>query len=442
MAKNEERKYFKLPESCLLGAATASVQIEGGDRNNSWYRWSSEQGRISDGTTCLEADDHWNRIDEDIKLMTKLHLQGYRMSLEWSRIEPSPGEFDSEAMNHYRGEIEKLREAGIRPVVTLHHFSNPIWLEDRGAWTNDGVIEAFSRYVEYVAKNIGDLVEDWVTINEPNVYLSQGYIEGNWPPGTVSLKKYLAGARYMIGAHISAYRCIHAIRKAMNLGRTRVGIAFHLGIFEPDGGAGSRLAAHLLDRYFHEIFITGMATGKLLRPVGKGYPYGKGLFLDFFGVNYYSRDMVSFAPSRPGELFGKLSVKEGAPVNDLGWEIYPEGLYRVCRRYYERFKLPVIITENGTCDAEDAFRAPYIVDHLYQVKRLVDDGVDVQGYYHWSLMDNFEWAYGLSARFGLYKVDYSSQKRILRNSGKLYGEICKQREVTEKMIKKYCPKEC
>lgn len=434
-------KEFTLPETCLPGTASSAVQIEGGDRNNSWYRWSSEPGRISDGSTCLETADHWNRIDDDIKLMRKLNLQACRMGVEWSRIEPAPGEFDSEAMSHYRAEIEKLIEAGIRPMVTLHHFSNPIWLEDRGGWTDKGVVEAYTRYVQYVVKNIGSLVEDWITINEPNVYLFQGYIKGTWPPGEKSIKKFFAGARHMAGAHIAAYRQIHAVRKAMNLGKTRVGTALHMRIFEPSGGASSRFAVRLLDRCFHEMFMAAMGTGRFIYPLGRGYPYGKGTFLDFAGVNYYTREMVSFAASLSGAFFARLHVKEGVPVNDLGWEIFPEGLYLVCRRCHERFGIPVIVTENGTPDEKDAFRGLFIVDHLRQVKRLCDEGVDMQGYYHRSLTDSFEWSHGLSARFGLYSVDYKSQKRNLRGSGELYGEICRGKKVTAKLISKYYPEQ-
>jgi beta-glucosidase len=217
-----------------------------------------------------------------------------------------------------------------------------------------------------------------------------------------------------------------------------VGVAHHLRVFDPKHGTpGERLAAFLQDRLFHEIFITGMSEGRYIFPIGAGYPMGRGNFQDFFGINYYTREMVSFNIKKPGQMFGDIGTREGAPVNDLGWELYPEGLSRFCEKYYRRFKIPLFITENGTADREDRFRTKYIYDHLLEVSRLIGKGIDVQRYYHWSFMDNFEWAEGLEPRFGLVAVDYKTQKRTMRGSGKFYADLCRNRGVTAAMIKKY-----
>ena len=424
---------FKLPDDFMLGTATASLQIEGGDRNNSWYRWA-EQGHIKDGSHCVVACDHWNRVDEDIALMKDLNSHTYRMSIEWSRIEPEKGKFDAGAMAHYRQEIGRLRGAGIVPLVTLHHFSNPLWFEDQGAWSNPESVNLFERYAEYVVKNLADLVSDWVTINEPNVYAYSGYVLGEWPPGKSAIGEYLRVSRNMILAHIRAYRQIHEVRSKMGCGATMVGVAHHIRILDPKHGTWlERLIARLADHLFHEVFVVGMSEGRLLPPVGRGYPLGRGRYSDYLGVNYYSREMVSLCRN-PAMLFVKLDRNEGAPVNDLGWEIYPEGLYRVCRRYWERYRIPIWITENGTCDASDAIRARFIYDHLWQVKKLIDDGVQVQRYYHWTLMDNFEWLEGFSARFGLYETDFETQKRTLRPSGRFYAQLSQYRAVTAEML--------
>lgn len=427
---------FRLPETFLFGTATAATQIEGGDTNNSWFRWA-QQGHIKDGASPVRADDHWNRVAEDIQLMKDINQQTYRLSLEWSRIEPEEGRFSDEAIAHYEDELRRLIDAGIRPLVTLHHFSNPLWLEDDGSWENAKVVERFTRFVGHVVEKLGDYVSDWVTINEPNVYASMGYLYGVWPPGRKSPLGYFRVARNMILAHLNAYRVIHEIRRQKGHRDTLVGVAHHLRVFDPmhDTWTERRLC-ELLERYFQDIFTIGMTEGRLVRPLGTGYPLGGGRFSDFFGLNYYSRSMVSFSPN-PGSLFVRLSEPADAPKNDLGWEIYPEGLYRIARQCYERYRLPIFITENGTCDAKDAFRAKFIYDHLYQVKRLIDAGVDVQRYYHWSLMDNFEWLEGESARFGLYAVDYRTQKRTLRESGKLYGQISKAHAVTAEMIEQF-----
>lgn len=431
----EIMKTFMLPEDFLLGTATASLQIEGGDKNNSWYRWA-EKGHIKDGSHCIIADDHWNLLLKDIDLMKKLNCHTYRMSLEWSRIEPGRGKFNQDAMDRYRWEIKKLIENGIKPLVTLHHFSNPLWFEDEKGWLNPEADEYFEKYTEYVASNLGDLVSDWITINEPNVYLMFGYIKGIWPPGKKNTISYFMGAKNMIIAHIKAYKRIHEIRYRMGYRDTMVGASHHLRIFDPKNGKKSeKWVCKNYEKIFQDIFLEGMGKGKLTGPVGSGYPMGMGRFMDFLGVNYYSRDIISLSPN-PAALFGKLGVMEGAKINDLGWEIYPEGLYRVCKKYYEQYKVPVYITENGTCDSRDEFRAEYIYDHLYQVKRLIDDGVDVRRYYHWTLMDNFEWLEGLSARFGLYEVNYENLERSLRKSGEFYGMLCKNRGVTENMIEK------
>ncbi len=409
---------IKLPAGFLLGTATASLQIEGGDRNNSWFRWC-ERGRIRDGSHCLRACDHWNRFRQDIALQRDLGVNAYRMSLEWSRIEPREGTFDEDALARYREEIQALREAGIAPMVTLHHFSNPLWLEDSGGWTQRSIVDRFGRYTAKVVETLGDLVEHWITINEPNVYLALGYLLGIWPPGRRSLRSFRRGANNVVLAHQEAYRLIHAIGDAS--GRpTQVGIAHHLRVFDPAGAERrDKRTARRLERRFQDFFLD------------RTVPYS-----DFIGVNYYSRDMVAFSWN-PLSGFARRSVKESAVCNDLGWEIYPEGLYRVCTTLAERYTLPLYITENGVADAGDTLRTRFIYDHLLQIARLLEADVDLRGYFHWTLMDNFEWVEGESARFGLYDVDFDTQQRSLRDSGRFFAEICAQNGITRQMIREY-----
>ena len=428
-------KPFMLPEGFLLGTATAPLQIEGGDRNNSWYRWV-EQGHAKEGH-CVIACDHWNRVAEDTALMADLGHHTYRMGVEWSRIEPERGRFDAEAMAHYRREVEGLVSAGIVPLITLHHFSNPLWLEDSGSWANPEVADLFERYSEYVVRALGDLCVDWVTINEPSVYAAFGYLTGNWPPGKSDLRECLKVARNMVLGHIRAYRRIHEVRGQMGYGGTMVGVAHHVRAFEPAHGyPQERLAARLIGRLFEDMFTIAMTEGRFVIPLGRGYPLGRRRYSDFIGLNYYSREMVSFTWNS-ALMFAKMETKAGVPINDLGWEIYPEGLYHFCKKYWNRYHLPIYITENGTCDAKDAFRARFIYDHLLQVKRLLDEGVDVRRYYHWTFTDNFEWEEGTSARFGLVEVDYSTQERTVRPSGWFFADICRNHGVTDEMLKEY-----
>jgi beta-glucosidase len=474
-SKTSSKQTFDLPEWFLLGTATAALQIEGGDRNNSWYRWC-EEGYIKDGSHCVRACDHWNRVDEDVELLRDLGCETYRMGLEWSRIEPEPGSFDIEALKHYRYEINTLLDTGIRPLVTLHHFSNPLWFEDRGGWTARDAAERFLNYVEVVVDYLGDLVSDWVTINEPNVYLSFGFLFGIWPPGERSIRGYIRGARQITLAHLRAYALIHErysarvgdrverpARAQRNTVPPRVGAAHHMRLFDPARDhPADRLVARLYDRFFQQIFIQGMTEGRFPRP----FPGSRALRAarqraqkaarasggaqnardashtpltsDFFGLNYYSRDMVRFA-FEPAGAFGKTELPPDAPTNDLGWEIYPEGLLRTLRRIATYYPLPIFITENGTCDNDDRFRARFIHDHLSAVRSALDEGIDVRRYYHWSLMDNFEWLEGESARFGLIHVDYESGERRIRGSGRFYREICRNHGVTADTLARFVP---
>jgi beta-glucosidase len=429
---------FKLPEDLLLGTATSSLQIEGGDKNNNWYRYC-EEGKVKDGSHCIVADDHWNRFEEDITLMKQLNLKVYRMSIEWSRIEPKRGVFDDSAVDHYRAELKQLHKENIRPLVTLHHFSNPIWFDDIGGWENPESVDYFKKYTQKAVTSFGDLVSEWVTINEPNVYLEGAYISANFPPQKQSTVAYFKVMKNMIKAHIEAYKLIHEIRsKNGYIGKTLVGIANHVRVFDTESkDILTKLACNLVEYNFHTICMEGMMHGKFKFPLGFGnYPLGKGEFYDFLGINYYSRDIIKFTWDLT-RLFAAITVKEGAELNDMGWEIYPEGLYRVCRKYSKIYKKPIFITENGICDERDSKRSRFIYDHLKMVSKLRAEGVNVERYYYWSLLDNFEWEFGLTPKFGIIEVDYETKQRKIRRSGMLYGEISEKGEITKEMIKEY-----
>jgi beta-glucosidase len=429
---------FNLPHNFLLGTATSSLQIEGGDRNNNWYRWC-EQKKIKDGSSCVVADDHWNLYHSDIALLKELHNDTYRMGLEWSRIEPEPGKFDGEALTHYRDELTGLIKNGIQPLVTLHHFSHPLWIEDMGGWENPIVVDYFAKYTRQVVESLGDLVEAWITINEPNVFTTYGYLQGLWPPGKQNMAASFRVLKNMIQAHIVSYQLIHRIRAEKNFpGETMVGVSHHLRVFDPVGDKPlNRLSAKLIRYFFQDIIVAGMATGKLKFPLGTGgYPFGKGRYQDFLGINYYTRDMVRFQWNS-AMMFSQLSLKAGALTNDLGWEIYPDGLYRLCKHYYGKYQLPIFITENGICDQNDNRRVQFIYDHLRAVSKLIQEGVPVQRYYHWSFIDNFEWLEGENARFGLVSNDFRTQTRTVRQSGRFFAELCQNKAVTPKMILHY-----
>lgn len=417
---------FKLSDDFLLGTATASVQIEGGDTKNTWYKWSQE-GHITDNSSPITACDHWNRVEEDTGLLKELNVQTHRMSLEWSRIEPEAGRFSKAAIKHYRSELQLLAENRIKPLVTLHHFSEPQWFQDMGGWLKPENSDLFAEYVKFAVENLGDLVSEWVTFNEPNVYTSFGYEIGIFPPGLKDLFESNKVRAELIKTHVRIYDLIHSIRKEKNFpGKTMVGAAIHIRVFDGITFAGRRLAA-VADYYFNELFMSGMTEGKIKLPLIKnGYKHKKGLYVDFLGINYYTRNIVEFAWD-PKLYFHKYVNDMGLEKSDLGWDIYPEGLLRVCRKYYKRYRLPIYITENGISDRFDNRRPDFIVNHLARIAKAIKEGIEVKRYYYWTLMDNFEWLEGETTNFGLYDCDFSTQKRTPRGSAALYAQICKEK---------------
>ena len=417
---------FSLKEGLLLGAATAATQIEGGDENNNWARFAKE-GKVYDKTSPVRACDHYNRFREDIDLMAEMGIEIYRFGIEWSRIEPAEGAFDPEVLKHYREEIEYMISKGIRPMLTLHHFTNPLWFEDMGGFTNKRSVEIFMTFAERVIDALGDLVEDYITINEPNVYATNSLFWGTWPPEKKSLTALVNCFSNMTACHIKAYEMIHEKRRKMGKEVTRVSFANHLRVFEPEDkdNAWHRFSARASEWLFQSAITKAMMTGKCTFPVMKRAGVRQGKYYDFIGINYYSRSTVKgFADG----------VREGCDKNDLGWEIYHEGLIELSNKLGKRYGAPVFVTENGTCDNSDAFRPLFVYD---QLKLISETENPIERYYHWSFLDNFEWREGESARFGLVRVDYETQTRTVNNSGKLYKSIIENKGTTDGAYDEY-----
>jgi beta-glucosidase len=403
---------LSLPPSLLLGTATSATQIEGHCDTSDWARFSREPGRIKHGDTPDVACDSWRRWREDVALQKELGMQAYRFGLEWARLEPKPGEFDRNALTEYRSMLGALRDAHIEPMVTLHHFTLPTWLADEGGVLASSFADRLARFARLAADALGDLCKLWVTINEPNVLAAHGYLLGVWPPGKKNPVLAFRAQRAMLDAHDAAYRALKDARGDA----VHVGLAHHLRDVEPErtSSTSDRAAVTLYERLFNDAFADAACR--------RGTQ-------DFFGINYYSRDLVRFSVRAWRELFVGRRVPRGAPVNDLGWEIYPAGLGHVIRKWAKRSGLPVYVTENGLADAKDDRRGPFLVAHIAELARLAADGVDVRGYFHWSLLDNFEWAEGYEPRFGLVEVDVASGKRTPRKSAAVYAQIAKERRV-------------
>ncbi len=443
MSSSEQRVggALKFPADFQFGVATASHQVEGGNDKNDWWAFEQKPGRIKDGTQSGAACEHYQRYRGDIQLIKDLSLTAYRFSIEWARIEPEPGRFDIQALNHYAEMADACRQAGIEPVVTLYHFTLPNWFAERGGFLMQDSPAIFGRYVREVSGALGDRVSLWMTLNEPIVYLYHGYLAGIWPPEKKNPKEMAIAGRNLIRAHFEALRILRSGRSYQNAG-AKTGLATHFRVFDParENNRADKTVARVQDAIFNWAFLESIHTGRCLPPYGIGEPIGvlwEGSGHDFLGINYYTRGRVRFDPKKPGGLFGAQETTPGALVNDLGWEIYPEGLSRAVRAVYNRYGLPVWISENGIADASDSLRPAYLVHHLAEVARLIEEGIPVKGYYHWSLTDNFEWAEGFSARFGLYAMNYETQERMLRKSGELYGRIASDFEIFDGALERY-----
>jgi beta-glucosidase len=398
------------PASFLFGTATAATQVEGHCTTSDWYAFAAQPGRVHGGDRPDVACDSWHRWRDDIALQVSLGMNAYRLSIEWARIEPAAGALDHAALDEYRRMLGALRDAGIEPMVTLHHFTLPSWIADRGGVLSADFADQLARFARVAARALGDLCHLWITVNEPNVLAAQSYLLGVWPPAKRNPVLAFRAHGRLLAAHHAAYRALKETRPDAS-----VGVAHHLRVMTPERPLlRDRLAARALRHVFNDAFADAVCNAGTQ---------------DFFGVNYYSRDVVRFSPHSPAELFVHRGVPPTSEVSDLGWEIYPEGLGQVVRTWSRRSNLPVYVTENGIADAQDSRRASFLRRHLAELARAISDGIDVRGYFHWSLLDNFEWADGYAPRFGLAAVDYTTQERRLRESARVYSRIAKEKRV-------------
>lgn len=390
---------FKFPEGFLWGCATSAHQIEGGLRND-WSEWENSEHRknalIARGKNPQEflsgkACESYIRDNADIDCVKQLGVNAYRFSLDWSRIEPEKGVWNTEGLEYYRQLLLKLRAHNIEPFVTLWHWPVPLWVRDQGGWTSEKTADDFAEFTEHVVEALGDLVHFWVTLNEPQVYTSNSYITGEWPPQKKSIRLALRVVRQLIRGHKKAYAVIKAQHPD-----AQVGIASHNIHFDasPKIFLNSIIAKCASEFWNHYI----------LRRIRHEQ--------DFVGVNFYFTHQLHFG-------LGKTQAKY---VSDIGWDLKPESLFGVLAEL-KRYAKPVYILEHGLADREDRHRSWYMKESLRFVHRAIASGVDVRGYFHWSLLDNFEWAMGFDPCFGLFSVDFATCIRTPRPSVAVYREI-------------------
>ena len=428
---------YHFPRGFLWGAATSSHQVEGNNTNNDWWAWEQQPGRILQGQKSGLACDWWGgRWREDFDRAAETGQNAHRLSIEWSRIQPAPDRWDENALDRYREMLRGLLERGMTPMVTLHHFTNPLWLAEKGGWENEAVVEHFAAYTRKVVEALKEYVNLWITINEPNVLATFAYAVGAFPPGKKELGAALRAMTNMLRAHAAAYRAIHSIQPT-----ARVGIAQHYAAMQPARRWSplDRLAVGLQNGLFNQLFPQALTTGVMRFPAWfRRIPEAKGTH-DFLGLNYYTRYNVAFNLRSAGELFGQRFFPPGSDVSDTNHIAnVPEGMFQALK-WCLQFKLPIIITENGVENADDHLRARYLVQHLHQVWRGVNFNWPVKGYFHWSLVDNFEWERGWSQRFGLWELDVENQARRKRPSVDLYAEICRENGIASETVARYTP---
>ena len=410
----------QFPRDFLWGAGTSSHQVEG-DMHNSWTAWEKDscerlsreakvkwetwqqerfpemfdsQNYIS-GKTC----DHYNRFMADFDLAKEGEHNAHRFSIEWSRVEPEEGKFDEKEIEHYRKVLAALHERGIKSFVTLWHWTEPIWFVERGGWESKKSQEFFCRYVKKIAESLGDQVDFWLVLNEPNVCTRFGYFIGTQPPGKNNIISFLKAYFNLLASYKKSYKLIHNLKENAQVGFVNSFVYYEADIWQP-----LNKIVNNIFKYFSRYFFNHTKNSN-----------------DFIGCNYYSRNIISF----------RKNTVPPEKSSDLGWEIYPKGIYEVLKEV-KKYNLPIYITENGLADANDSRRKKFIEDHLRYVLKAIGEGVDVRGYFHWSLMDNFEFPElrGFWPRFGLIEVNFETLERKPRKSFYAYKEIISSQGVS------------
>ncbi|HEY3215669.1 MAG TPA: glycoside hydrolase family 1 protein [Candidatus Eisenbacteria bacterium] len=421
---------MRFPHGFLWGAATSAHQVEGGNRHNDWWRFEQLKGKIAGGDVSGTACRHYERFDEDFALAAQDGHNTHRLSLEWSRIEPERGRHDPVEVAHYHAVLASLKGHRLAPIVTLHHFTNPIWVADRGGWENHETVDRFCEFVRFCAREYGGEVDWWCTVNEPEVYAFRGWSEGVWPPAKRDDSAALVVIAHLLEAHGRSYHILHQEDRLDADGDghpARVGFAKHHPQLEPDRpwSPFDRLRAHLEQRVFNDAVEEAAVTGKIDLWIPGAQRIHRRCAeleksLDYLGLNYYTRWKVRMFAAEPHV------TRRGAPATDLKWEIHPRGFEEALVQV-GRLGVPVLVTENGFADQRDAFRPRALVEYLRHLGRALERGVDVRGYLHWSLMDNFEWADGFRPRFGLYRVDFADPERprTRTRSAELYARIAR-----------------
>lgn len=443
---------YQFPKDFFWGASTAAYQVEGAWQEDAkgesiWDRYAHTTGTIKGAFNGDVACDSYHRYKEDIALLKAMNLKSYRMSISWPRIQADgTGAPNQKGLDHYRRVVDALLEANIRPLVTVYHWDLPQALEDKGGWPNRDTAGYFSDYAGIVAKSLGDRVTNWAIFNEPWIFTALGYYFGIHAPGRTDFRDFLRSTHTVNLAQGGAFRAMKAARPS-----GRIGTAFAMSYSQPKTSSeADKAAAERYHAFFNLWFLDPALKGEYpkiladrITPDDLGVRPGDmdavKAPLDYLGINLYNRDLISDADENQ-TLHLKTWRGMGGPHTDLGWEVWPDALYQVLTRISRDYNRPIIeITENGCAyndtpdehaQVPDQRRIDYCRGYLGAMARAMREGADVRGYSHWSLLDNFEWSEGYTARFGLTYVDFRSQKRTIKDSGKWYGRLASTGQLT------------
>lgn len=450
------------PAGFRFGAASAGMQIEKGLVHADWYQWANVAGKVARGDKPDDGPDAFAHIDDDVAALKAAGAKAYRFSIEWARIYPTRDSFDKNepdaaGLASYHKLLKALRDAGIHPMVTIHHFATPDWLVDitkpkePQGFERDEMAPLFGEWARRMGKEFGAEVDDWITINEPLVLMVGAYLAGAHPPGPpLDIDRMFNAAKKLVKAHVAGYRALHE-SDTVDAGSGHaawVSIAKHNRVFKPyDACEETDLTAakktdYLWNEWLYNALVFGDwdddADGKYDGPNDKkADPTLKGT-VDFLGLNYYGVSTVSGALKL--KYIGGLPAYDALPTDhpktDMNWDVYPQG-FRDVLRQLKKYALPIYITENGAGDSKDVNKSRYLAEHLWEIGRAIsDDGVDVRGYYYWSLTDNFEWDRGFCPRFGLFRIDYASpaRTRTPTKASALFKQIADANKITAATI--------
>lgn len=425
------------PKGFLWGAATAAHQVEGCNYNNDWWDWEQVPGHIFNGDKSEIACDWWGgRYEQDFDLARSLGMNAHRLSIEWSRIEPRENEWDDSAIDYYRKILVALRERGMVPMVTLLHFTQPRWFLAKGGWLRDDSPEIFTRFVTRAVERLGDLATLWTTINEPNLYVVLSYLWKGRPPGAGNAGQAFHVGRNLMLGHAAAY---HAIHRLQPTGQAGYALAWRPTAPANPKSPLDRICAWFSDWTNNRVFVRCVTDGVFRYPLGRGERIPEAAHtLDYLGLNYYFEHPIAFDIRNPGGLF-----IDTPKVDDLkgtlfeSWygmgRISPDAFARVLHEA-GKLHLPIHITENGMLDAGNGIQERYLITHLAALQRAIRAGIDVRGYFWWTLMDNFEWDSGYWLRFGLYHVDFETQVRTPRPAADVYSRIIRENRVSGELV--------